>query len=155
MRYLKQFLIASIVALSTAAFAGTTPGETSAPPLSPLLVTGYDKATGDLHLAYQTACGATENSVYYAPMGQAGGPVWAGQDCAAAASGTHTFNPGTGSYFFVIAGNDGMKEGSYGKARIAGTLVERAPRTPNGCGLTQDLTAACTPAAMGAAQWRA
>jgi len=95
-RYLKQFLIASVLVLAMPALrAATSPGETSAPPLAPLVVEAYDKASGDLHLAYQTACGATGNTIYYAPMGQAGGPVWTGNDCGASASGTHTFHAGS------------------------------------------------------------
>jgi len=151
-RYLKQFLIASVLVMGMPALrAATSPGETSAPPLAPLVVEAYDKATGDLHLAYQTACGATGNTIYYAPMGQAGIPEWTGNDCAAGSSGTHTFRPGAGSYFFVIAGNDGAKEGSYGKARFGSTLVERTPHVANTCGLAQDLAHACTSPAMGTA----
>jgi len=151
-RYLKQFLIASVLVLAMPALrAATSPGETSAPPLAPLVVEAYDKASGDLHLAYQTACGATGNTIYYAPMGQAGGPVWTGNDCGASASGTHTFHAGSGSYFFVIAGSDGVKEGSYGKARFGAALVERTPYAANTCGLGQELANTCVPAAMGAA----
>jgi len=150
-RYLTQIITALVLAAPAAA-AATSPGESSAAPLAPLVVESYDKATGNLRLSYQTACGATGNTIHYGPLSQVGILAWSGNDCGAAAGGSHAgFNPGSGSYFFIVAGNDGAKEGSYGRSRIGGTFVERAAHTANGCGLAQDLANACAPASMGAA----
>ena len=148
MRYLNKILtVLVLVSVCTAASAATSPGESSAPPLAPLRVESFDKATGELRLSYQSACGATDDTIHYGPLSQVSTLAWSGNDCSA----DDGFNPGSGSYFFIVAGNDGAKEGSYGRSRFGSALVERAPHVANGCGLTQDLANACTPASMGSA----
>lgn len=150
MRYPTRLIMLITLLTPAAGAAETAPGETSGPPLAPLVVTGYDAASGELRLSYQSGCGATDNTIYYGPLDQVSSLAWSGEACGIGTSGTHPgFHPGSGSYFFVIVGDDGAGEGSYGRARLSGAPVERAPHTGNTCGHPQSLAGACAPAAVG------
>jgi len=124
---------------------GSTPGETSGPALQPLLVDDYDVATGNLSLAYDSGCGATDNTIHYGPLSQVSTHGWSGSDCAIDSGGNYTtFNPGVGSYFFIVVGNDGTAEGSYGRTNPTGGPVEERPDyAGNACGQSQDLSNTC------------
>jgi len=125
--------------------AAATPGETSSNVLQPLLVTAYDKVTGDLTLSYQAACDSPSHNVYYGPLSQVSTHGWSGDVCDIGDSGSLTgFNPGSGSYFFVVVGNQGGDEGSYGTARdTGGALTERPDFPANLCGQIQTLADRC------------
>ena len=129
-----------------------TPGETSGPSLSPLLVTDFDPATGEMSLVYQPSCSSADHNLYYGPLDQVASLAWSGELCSIGTSGKLTgFDPGAGSYFFVIAGNEHGVEGSYGTGRLAdGSTFERAPFVANTCGETQSLADTCAPVAAGA-----
>jgi hypothetical protein len=122
-----------------------TPGEASGPVLTPLLVTEYDSTTGKLSLSYDSACGTTNNNIYFGPLDLVATVSWSGDDCDIGTSGAYTeFNPGPGSYFFVVVGHDGGVEGSYGRELgDDGTVDERDPYLANSCGESQDLDAPC------------
>jgi hypothetical protein len=130
-----------------------TPGETSGAPLAPLVVTGIDPDDGSLSLSYQTGCGTVDNNIYYGPLDQVATLGWTGEVCGIGRTGSfHGFNPGPGSWFFVMVGNDGQKEGSYGKADLpGGSQPERRPFTGNACGVFQSLTHPCSPVMAGQA----
>jgi subtilisin-like proprotein convertase family protein len=114
----------------------TTPGESSGASYAPLRVTGRDDVTGDISLSFETACGATSNNIYFGPLSAVGSAGWSGEDCAIGTGPTYDyFNPGTGSYFFVVVGNDGSAEGSYGSLR--------PPYGADSCGQTQTLMNSC------------
>ncbi|HET9299306.1 MAG TPA: hypothetical protein VFO11_05130, partial [Candidatus Polarisedimenticolaceae bacterium] len=148
MRYLKLAVLLTFLLASVAALAA--PGETSGAPLAPLLVTGYDKATGALQLSYQTGCGTTDNTIYYGPLSQVASYGISGSVCDVGTSGrVQTFNPGPGSSFFLIVGNDYPNQGSPGTATNAGAVLNRPTINFSACGLVQDLTAACVPPAVG------
>jgi hypothetical protein len=121
--------------------ATATPGESSGPDLSPLLVTGFDVSTGDISLSYETACGASDNSIHYGPLDQVATHGWTGSECAIGSGGTYgAFHPGSGSYFFVVVGHDGSVEGSYGKGPAP---LERPDYPGSVCGRIQDLGNTC------------
>jgi len=122
-----------------------TPGEASGPNLTPLRVTGFDTVSGDMSLAYDVACETTNNNIYYGPLDQVDISGWNGEVCGIGVSGSHTgFNPGSGSYFFVVVGNQNADEGSYGRIRQTdGSEPQRPPHGGNTCGQTQNLTSSC------------
>jgi hypothetical protein len=65
------------------------------------------------------------------------------RDCNRGTSGTTSFTPGPGNRFWLIVGNNGAKEGSYGR-NSAG--AERAEDTgASACNIPQDLSASCGP----------
>jgi hypothetical protein len=120
-----------------------TPGESSGPGLAPLLVTAFDKETEELTVSFETACETTGNNVYFGPLDQVSNYVWSGAECNVGDAGTASFNPGLGSFFFLIVGNRHADEGSYGRADDADPKSERPPYDPNPCGPTQTLAATC------------
>jgi hypothetical protein len=71
-------------------------------------------------VAYTPANCATDHAVYWGQSPILGSLVWTDGECARGADGTTDFDPGAdppaGEFFyFVIAGDDGTNEGSYGK----------------------------------------
>jgi len=118
-----------------------TPGESSAPGLQPLLVTDYASATGDISISYESACGTDDNNVYYGPLDQVSSYPW-DEICSIGTSGNAVINPAGASVFFVVVGNKGADEGSYGRDSQG---TERPPLTVNVCGETQDLSNVCIP----------
>lgn len=121
------------------------PGESSATGIAPLLVTGYDKISGELSLTYEAGCQITDHNIYYGPLDQVGSLAYDGETCAVGAGGAVAgFNPGAGSFFFLIVGHDAVDEGSYGVSRLVdGSTVERAPFAGNLCGQVQMLADRC------------
>jgi hypothetical protein len=68
---------------------------------------------------------------------------WTGEVCNIGVSGTYAgFDPGPGSYFFIVVGTRDADEGSYG-TRTDGPEQERGPWGGNGCGQLQDLSSSC------------
>lgn len=122
--------------------AAGTPGETSDPALQPLLATGYDGLSGDISVSFATGCNTDDNNIYYGPLSLVSTLGFTGEVCDVGIAGTAAFNPGTGSYFFLVVGNQALVEGSYGRD---GGSVERSPFVGNTCGEAQDLSASCTP----------
>jgi len=122
-----------------------TPGETSGEGFDPLLVTDFDPVTGDLALSYDSACETTSNNIYFGPLEQVATPGWSGEVCNIGVGGSYTsFNPGSGSYFFVVVGTRDAVEGSYGSSvEIGGVEQERGPWAGHTCGQDQDLSASC------------
>ena len=135
--------LCSVATLQVTVAQTSTPGEASGPSLDPLLVTDVDPATGVMTLAFEAGCGSTDNDIYYGPLDQVSSYGWTGEVCGVGTSGPLPgFDPGAGSYFFGVVGNDGADEGSYG---VGGDAVpaERPPFAGNACGRTQNLASAC------------
>ena len=66
---------------------------------------------------------------------------WTGEVCDIGTSGVHNgFDPGPGSFFFVVVGNDDLDEGSYGRN---GGGTERPAHAGNLCGQVQTLAGTC------------
>lgn len=131
--------------LTIAVGGGSTPGESSGPILNPLLVTGFDTISGDLSIQYDAACETTDTNIYYGPLDQVSGLNWSGEVCGIGTGGSYSgFNPGSGSYFFVVVGNKGADEGSYGRSLSSGgSEQERDAFFGNICGQAQDLSNSC------------
>jgi hypothetical protein len=152
---IQRILVPTLIVLATTLALGsvqaqTTPGETSGSPLAPLLVTDRDPATGEMRLSYQSGCDSTDNNIYIGPLEQVSSLAWSDEACSIGTTGTVSgFNPGAGSYFFVIVGNDGIDEGSYGQQNLGGSIVERGPHVGSTCGEVQNLANACRPAPQG------
>ena len=101
----------------------------------------YARSTGNIAVSYTPACNASDHSIRYGPLALVRFYNYSGSACDLGSSGAATFNPGTGSYFFVIAGNDGNLEGSYG---VDGHDAERPAETdPSACTLPQNVNATC------------
>jgi hypothetical protein len=94
-------------------------------------------------VAYTPACGATDHTVYAGNLATlpTGGISWSQRYCAQGATGTAPFDPGAvTSVYFVVVGNNGTFEGSYGQTSSG----ERPPAGPGpGCQYTQDLAGRC------------
>jgi hypothetical protein len=108
-----------------------------------LLVEGFDPATGNLSISYTPSCSSWENTIVFGPLDDVGSYGYTGQACEIGNTGGYdAFNPGSGSYFFVVVPNDGSTtEGSYGKDS-AGAERPEDPDDPS-CALIRDLGSSC------------
>jgi len=74
-----------------------------------------------------------------------GGLNWTSAVCGLGTSGSASFDPGdpvSGSfYYFVVVGNNGINEGSYGKDSLNGEREEATEIM--GCDFAQQLNGAC------------
>jgi subtilisin-like proprotein convertase family protein len=127
-----------------AAGGAGTPGEASDDRLAgaePLRVTGYDGASGTVSVSFTPACAATDHAAYSGDLAAVAGTPWDAVACGLGASGSASFDPGAGDRFFVVVGQGGGVEGSYGRD---GAGVERAEATGLGaCDVAQSLAATC------------
>jgi hypothetical protein len=121
------------------------PGGASGPAQAPMLVTGYDAATGAISLAWAPACDAAGHTVHYGSLADIAAYGWAAADCNIGTGGSGTFipTPAAGdSIFWVIVGNNATWEGSYG---VDSSGAERPPDTANAgaCFRPQSLASVC------------
>jgi hypothetical protein len=100
----------------------------------------YDKATGTIGVTYTPACGAANHDIHYGPLVAVATYGYTGAACAVGTSGSASFNPGPGSFFFMIAGDNGTWEGSYGDD---GAGAERPDDGASPCSLPQILSPNC------------
>jgi len=118
--------------------AASTPGEAM-----DLVVTARDPQTGVMSLAWNPACAAAGHNLVYGPLAGVGSYDYTGQVCGVGASGSFAgFNPGPGSWFFLVVGTDANAiEGSYGSD---GTDAERPEQTGDPlCAFSRDLSLSC------------
>jgi subtilisin family serine protease len=112
----------------------------SGPPNGPgeatdLRVTSFNAVTGRLGLSYVPACGADSHDIYYGPLSQIATYGYSGSSCGIGNTGQYAdFNPGPGSYFFVLVGNAGAVNGSYG---TKSTGAQRPAADASYCGQTR------------------
>jgi len=127
-----------------AATAGVTPPSTGAPgeasswdvPADRLLAS-YDAATGAIDVDYTPACDATDHVLYFGSLADVSTYGYSGAECFLGTSGTASFDPGPGSWFFVVVAQNGTDEGSYG---VDSALAERPEAVGVGtCDVPQDL----------------
>jgi uncharacterized repeat protein (TIGR03803 family) len=111
------------------------PGEPS------MKVTAFDLVSGDVTIAYDPACFATDHHLVYGPLASVSTYAYSGQTCNLGKTGTAAFNPGAGSFFWFLVGNTATLEGSYGR-RSGGVERPAASGLP-GCAYAQDLSSAC------------
>ncbi len=132
---------------NTSEFSGlaTTPQEAS-PARDMQVAVGPGSS---VQIAYTPACGATDHVLYWGAAGPgsigAGGMTWTSAACGLGTSGSANVllgNPPVGQvYYFVIAGQNGSVEGSYGQDSGG---IERAESTlPVICDRPQFLGGAC------------
>ena len=116
-------------------------GESSGTAQAPVEVEAYDPSSGLLQVWYEPACGASDHTIVYGELGGSLAFVHAGQTCSIGINGLYYWAVPTGSVYFLVVGNDGVAEGSYGKDSSG---AERAayPFGPH-CPLPQDLTDRC------------
>jgi hypothetical protein len=117
------------------------PGQASKPAdHADQMLASLDAGSGAIDISYTPACDATDHTVYWGDLGNVSIYGYAGAECFVGTSGTASFDPGSGSYFFLVVGNDGTDEGSYGHHQIGGAIGERDEDvgTPT-CDRTQNL----------------
>ena len=130
-------IVASKVGVCVFAVAGTNPKEAS--PAGSM--TARRDTGASVAVSYTPACGATQHTVYAGNLGtlRTGGLAWSQRTCALGASGSLSFTP-SGDVYFVVVGNNGTIEGSYG----ATSSGERPAAGSGGaCSYTQDLSGTC------------
>ncbi len=115
------------------------PGESSSN--GSMRVASFDRATGDITVTYDAACFATDHHVVYGPLASVATYAYSDQACNLGETGIATFNPGVGSFFWVLVANTATLEGSYG--RRTGDIERPAAVGLPGCGYLQQLSAAC------------
>jgi hypothetical protein len=107
------------------------------------MTVSYNKGTGMIDLIYDPACDATEHTIYYGDLADVGDYSYSGAVCNVGASGTASFDStGMGNLFFVITGNNGTVEGSFGLDGSGGERPEDTLAT-GVCDHSQDLTGTC------------
>ena len=136
--------IALILLLLTTVAAGdaaATPGEAT-----DLIITGFDPGSGHIALTYAPACGAADHHIEFGALDGVASYAYSGQVCGIGTSGAYaTFDPGPGSFFVLVVGDDGVGvEGSYGTSFIGGVSAERPQDTLDpACPRVQDLSQRC------------
>jgi hypothetical protein len=91
-------------------------------------VTAYDQATGNLDFTYGPACRATDHSIVIGDLTAPVKGTYSSMVCGLGTSGAASFNPGAGSVFFLVVGNNGTTAGSYG-------LTSQGTERPHATGL--------------------
>ena len=94
----------------------TTPGEAAAPVGGPQIeVTAI--AGNIVTINYGSACSATNHAVYIGALNRTDmqNGNYSAADCSVAA-GSDTFDAGSGDVFFLVIGDDGSDQGSYGES---------------------------------------
>ena len=130
-------------ALTTVALSSTVgvPGEASLPTsVLEQMTAAYNDGTGAVDVLYTAACNAVDHNIYYGPLADVSSYAYTGAACAVGASGSASLDPGAGSFFFLIVGNDGGEEGSYGTDSGA---LERPEDVGGICDVPQQLADRC------------
>jgi hypothetical protein len=81
---------------------------------SDLMLAGYNGTTGAIDVTYAPACDATDHTIYYGPLESVSTYDYTDAACFLGTSGTTSFDPGPGNWFFLIVASNGSEEGSYG-----------------------------------------
>ena len=98
---------------------------------------------GFFNLIYEPACGAADHNVVFGPLAAVSRYGYSGRVCGIGNLGQFEgFDPGPGSFFFMVVGTDGESVvGSYG---LDSEGDERPPdRGDPRCAFTQDLSESC------------
>ena len=112
----------TLALVTPSAALAVTPGEATT-----LIVVDRNAATGEISIQFEPACASTDHHLEFGLLQDVDVPVYSGQVCSIGNSGTYEhFNPGNGSYFFLVVGHDGSDaEGSYGTSFVGGVYAER------------------------------
>jgi hypothetical protein len=131
--------------LTLTAPAGTAaPGEASDPLTSAdQMRASYNTASGMIEVSYVPACDATDHTVYYGDLAGVGSYLYTDAVCNVGDTGVVTFDPsGLDQAFFLIVGNNGTVEGSFGVDGV-GTERPEDVSVTGVCDLPQDLAGTC------------
>ena len=91
----------------------TEPGEGAAGG-NQMLVTAFDDGTGLVSVSYDPACEATDHAIYSGNLANVSVHQYDRTICHVGATGTADFTLAGGNRFWVIVGQNGVIEGSYG-----------------------------------------
>jgi hypothetical protein len=92
-------------------------------------------------ISYEPACSSADNDIEYGPLAAVDTYGYSGSVCMIGNDGSHTFDPGGGSFFYILVATDGsLIEGSYGEDSSGS---ERPLHLASACGYAQDLSARC------------
>lgn len=101
----------------------------------------YNQTTGQIDVTYTPSCDASNHTIYFGDLANVSSYDYTGAACWRGNSGTTTFDPGVANVFFLIVGNNGIVEGSYG---LDGAAFERPEHLATAeCNLAQDLSGVC------------
>jgi hypothetical protein len=118
------------------AVAAQTPGAAGS-----LMVTAHTPGTGEITISYGPACEATDNNIEWGLISQLGTAApYSGQTCGILNTGTATWAYPGGEVYFLVVGNNGVVEGSYGLA-TSGERPEDTTSTT--CPVPRDLVDRC------------
>jgi cysteine-rich repeat protein len=104
------------------------------------MTASYDAGAGLLSIDWQPTCSASGHVLYFGDLGNFG--TYTQANCDIGNSGSVTLSPPAGDLYWIIAGTNGSREGSYG---YDGDGFERAATGGPLCGFSQDLSATCLP----------
>lgn len=101
----------------------------------------HDGGTGVIDVYYDRACMATDHTLFRGPLQAISSYGYSSATCGTGTSGILSVPAGGGDEFFLVVGNDGTREGSYGRD---GSGVERPEDSalPT-CDFPQSLAADC------------
>jgi hypothetical protein len=106
-----------------------------------LMKAHLNRTTGLIEVEYTPSCNGSNHTIYYGDLANVSTYGYTGAACWRGNSGLTSFDPsGLTSAFFLIVGNTGLLEGSYGTDRFS---TERPIYTAGACPLPQDLSAGC------------
>jgi hypothetical protein len=102
-----------------------TPGESGAS--ASMIVTNYNKSTGEITISYTDACETTDSNIEYGDLANVSSYTYTSSVCDIGDTGTATFTLPAGSQYFLVVGDNGGAQGSYGLGDIDadGTLEQR------------------------------
>jgi hypothetical protein len=120
------------------------PGEASRPGVpADQMRASYDDPSGMIDVDYVPACEAPEHTIYYGDLSRVSSYTYDGAVCALGNGGSASFDPGLDNAFFLVVGNNGIVEGSYGRGADGEERLEDTG-TP-ACDRPQDLSGQCDP----------
>ena len=103
----------------------------------------YNPGTGQVDMTYTAACDAADHTIYYGDLSNVSSHGYSDAACFVGTSGTASFDPGSGSWFFLVVASNGSEEGSFGKDS---TVVERPEAVGVGiCDVPQNLAGVTFP----------
>jgi len=125
--------------------AGAAPSPKEPSPSGSPMTLGRSGAGTAVSIAYAPGCGTLDNVAYWGVGPISGAPSWTASACGLGNSGIAAFDPGDpapgGFFYFVLVGQNGTAEGSYG---LATGEAERPEATGVGaCDKPRDLTGVC------------
>ncbi len=120
--------------------SGPAPGEASGAS-GELLTAAYDRVTGEIVVSYTPACDSSNHTIYFGDLADVSTHTYADAICWLGAGGTARFDPDRDDAFFLVVGQNGTIEGSYGRDSADN---ERPESTGIGnCDIPQDLSGSC------------